>query len=91
MAKTLSKDEQIKALKAGNTKLLEALMGMVNQFFYHENDSDVLSHSFMSAEEYAIDTLIESGFAQDTDDGYVLDYEKLDKRVRGEQINSKKK
>ena len=29
MTKEISKDEQIKALKTGNTKLLDALMAMV--------------------------------------------------------------
>jgi len=80
----ISKDEQIKALKTGNTKLLDALMAMVEQFFYQENDSNVLRHSFMSAEEYAIETLIEAGFAKETKGGYILDHEKLEKRMDDE-------
>lgn len=80
--------EQELKLKRGNTVLIEALMDMVNQFFIHPSidscsyDATPLRHSFMSAEEHAIDALIESGFAIETDKGYVLLWDKLEERKK---------
>jgi hypothetical protein len=59
----------------GNTILLSALMGMVDQFFMHFHadgtpDSgdgaapELIGHSFMSAEERAIAALEDAGFAE---------------------------
>jgi len=81
-------DEQVKRLRAGNTALLEALMDMVNQFFYSKNrsgqydeDGDILSHSFMSAEEGAIEVLIQAGMAEEVPGkGYRLLWDKLEAR-----------
>lgn len=81
-------DEQVKRLRAGNTALLEALMYMVNQFFYSKNrsgqddeDGDILLHSFMSAEEGAISVLIQAGMAEEVSGkGYRLLWDKLEER-----------
>lgn len=70
---------QIAALRRGNAKLIEALMDMVNQFFYTK-DNGLLQHSFMSAEEGAIATLVNAGFAEETDHGYRLLWDKLVER-----------
>lgn len=86
-------DEQVKQLRAGNTALLEALMDMVNQFFYSKNshgqydeDGDILSHSFMSAEEGAISVLIQAGMAEEvTGKGYRLLWDKLEARKPKQQ------
>ncbi len=83
--KTNEKDEQINLLKNGNTQLIDALMSMVEQFFYFNEETKRFSHSFMSAEEYAIETLIKAGFAKEDDKGYILEYEKLEKRQIEEQ------
>jgi hypothetical protein len=71
--------KQIVALRRGNTILLEALMDMVNQFFYTGQDG-TLRHSFMSCEEGAIATLIDAGFAKEVDGGYLLLWDKLAER-----------
>lgn len=85
-------DEQVKRLRAGNTALLEALMDMVNQFFYSKNnsgqydeDGDILSHSFMSAEEGAISVLIQAGMAEEVGGGYRLLWDKLEERKPKQQ------
>lgn len=76
------------ALRRGNKVLIESLMDMVNQFFIHPDvdscgyDSTPLRHSFMSAEEAAIDALLEAGFAIETDKGYVLLWDKLEERKK---------
>ncbi|ADE12186.1 hypothetical protein [Sideroxydans lithotrophicus] len=74
-------------LRNGNTELIEALMGMVNQFFIRDSDThdqnDVLRHSFMSAEEDAIRVLIDAGFAEELElGGYRLLWEKLEQRKK---------
>lgn len=46
-------------------ELLEALMEMVNQHFYHIPNTDLLSHSFISADEDAIKILIKHGMAKE--------------------------
>ena len=69
----------------GNTKLIEAMMGMVNQHFT-EGHSGGLTHSFMSCDEGAIEVLIEAGFAEEVVMGnYVLFWDKLEERKRDEQ------
>ena len=81
-------EEQVASLKRGNTALIEALMDMVNQFFYHkgengepDEDGPILCHSFMSAEEGAISVLMHAGFAEEaTDKGYRLLWDKLQQR-----------
>lgn len=86
-------DEQVNRLRAGNTALLEALMDMVNQFFYSKNrsgqddeDGDILSHSFMSAEEAAISVLIQAGMAEEVrGKGYRLLWDKLEARKPKQQ------
>ena len=70
--------------RRGNTLLIEALMDMVNQFFYTRPD-DTLSHSFMSAEENAIETLINAGFAEELEGcTYRLLWDKLEERIQSE-------
>ncbi len=70
--------------RRGNTLLIEALMDMVNQFFCWRPD-DTLSHSFMSAEENAIETLINAGFAEELDGcTYRLLWDKLEQRKQDE-------
>lgn len=73
-------ENDVTALRRGNTQLLESLMWMVDQFFYSKIDSDVLNHSFMSAEEGAIQTLLDAGFAEEAEGGYRLLWEKLEER-----------
>ena len=56
-----------------------ALMSMVNQFFMTEEDGTI-SHSFMSAEEEAIDVLLDLGLAEEVTPGkvfYRLRWDKL--------------
>lgn len=87
-ASVMSADEQIARLRRGNTALLEALMGMVNQFFYHKNENDqsdedgeFIWHAFMSAEEEAIAVLIDAGMAEEVKGkGYRLLWDKLEAR-----------
>lgn len=66
----------------GNTLLIDALMGMVNQYFDHaKDDPSIVSHSFMSCEEEAIDVLIDAGFAQAVGKAsYRLLWDKLEER-----------
>lgn len=74
--------DQIDRLRASNTRLLEALMDMVNQSFYHEIGG-MLSHSHMVAEEGAIAVLIEAGMAEEVEAGknvYCLLWDKLEER-----------
>ena len=74
--------KKIEALTRGNTDLIDALMSMVNQFFYTPPDGQgVVKHSFMSAEEEAISVLIEAGFAEgDERKGFVLLWDKMEER-----------
>jgi hypothetical protein len=46
-------------------ELLESLMDMVNQHFYHIPNTDLISHSFMSSDEGAIEVLIKHGMAKE--------------------------
>lgn len=55
-----SLEQQIQALRNGNTILISALMGMVGQFFYGEDMEGPLTHAFMSAEEQAIEVLMQA-------------------------------
>lgn len=78
------RDENRK-LKRGNTRLIEALMDMVNQFFFEEDG--VLSHSHMSAEEGSIEVLMAAGFAEEVDRGsYRLRWDKLKERQDNEPL-----
>ena len=56
-----------------------ALMDMVYQFFYHDSDDhDVIKHSFMSAEESAIQVLLDHGLAVEVKPNrYKLNWENL--------------
>ena len=60
-------------------ELADALMDMVNQFFYHESDDyEVIKHSFMSAEELAIQVLLDHGLAVEVKPNrYKLNWENL--------------
>lgn len=75
---------EIDRLRAGNTKLIEALMDMVNQFFRRPKTADPvggewLCHRFTSAEEGAISILIEAEMAEEVEGkGYRLLWDKLD-------------
>lgn len=70
--------------RRGNTLLIECLMDMVNQFFCWRSD-DTFSHSFMSAEENAIETLINAGFAEELEGStYRLLWDKLEQRKQDE-------
>lgn len=74
---------RLERTQRGNTKLIEALMDMVNQSFMGE---DTLAHSHMSCEEGAIEVLIEAGFATEVDrNRYTLNWDKLEERKRDEQ------
>lgn len=79
-------EDRATKLRRGNTILLEALMDMVNQFFYEKDLGDwggtVLTHTFMSAEEHAIAALVEAGMASEVSSGYVLLWDKLAARKR---------
>ena len=59
-------------------EVIEALMMMVDQFFY-EGEDELLYHSFMAAEECAISALIKAGFAEQAEygDEYRLLWDKL--------------
>jgi len=92
-APVMPADEQIARLRRGNTDLLEALMDMVNQFFYHKNehsqsdeDGEFISHAFMSAEEGAIAVLIDAGMAEEVKGkGYRLLWDNLEARKQKRQ------
>lgn len=78
-------------LRAGNTVLLDALMGMVGQFFHGELDG-VLSHSFMSAQEAAIDVLIQAGMAVEDEpnkNAYRLNWDALEARKPKQRTSDK--
>ena len=74
-------EQQVQALRNGNTLLISALMGMVGQFFYGEDMEGPLTHAFMSAEEQAIEVLMQAGFATEKEGAYYLDWDKLNKRM----------
>lgn len=78
-------EADLTALRRGNTSLLSALMSMVNQFFYERDEGDpvgtVLTHSYMSAEEEAIEVLLDAGMAEEVARGYVLSWDKLAERL----------
>lgn len=77
--------DTILSLKAGNTVLLEALMDMVNQFFISRGDG-IVTHSFMSAEEGAIDALLDADMAEEVPGvGYRLLWDKLEERKTEQQ------
>ena len=79
-------NEQVTRLRAGNTALLEALMDMVDQFFYSDYSGVFLSHSYMSAEEGAISVLIQAGMAEEVSGkGYRLLWDKLEERKPKQQ------
>jgi len=75
--------QQAQALRNGNTLLISALMDMVGQFFYSKDDTadGPLTHAFMSAEEQAIEVLMQAGFATEKEGAYYLDWDKLNKRM----------
>lgn len=69
------------AFRDGNTALIEALMNMANQFFHESADGKYLHHSFMSAEEGAIEALEDAGFAEEVEpEVYRLLWDKLEER-----------
>ncbi len=79
----MSKKErvQIRNLDNGNAILLDALMGMVNQSF-HTGKDGIMTHSFMSCDEYAISVLIDAGMAIEVKHGYKLFWDKINKRLK---------
>lgn len=57
--------------------LLYALMYMVKQFFYDESEN-VISHSYMAAEEYAVEVLLRYKLIRGVGKNlYVLDWNRL--------------
>lgn len=59
--------------------LIHSLMRMVDQYF-HTNSNGSICHACIGAEEYAIETLLELGFAREIKkdmNGYFLDWGKL--------------
>lgn len=91
-AETAKLGEGVVKLTRGNTLLLDALMNMVNQFFYskgqdgsYDNDGMILAHAHMSAEESAISVLLEAGMAIPHPYGYVLLWDALAARKRAER------
>ncbi len=85
----MTKEEEIKLLKIGNTQLIGALMGMVHQYFHFNDKTGRFSHSFMSAEECAIEILQNAGFATEDENGFILEYSKLEERQE-EELNQEK-
>jgi hypothetical protein len=82
-----TEEQVILQLRAGNTLLLEALMLMVQQYFFGE---EFLSHSNMVCEEQAIKALILAGVAEkDPERGYRLLWDKLEARKAVEQAKEK--
>lgn len=75
-------EEENGRLRSGNTALIEALMDMVNQHFHRprHDDPDVLGHMFMSANEGAIEVLLDAGMAKEVPGGYWLLWGKLAER-----------
>lgn len=61
-----------------NKELKIALMDMVNQFFWDKDTNGVLNHSFMSAEENAIDLLERLGLATRVDNGWILNWNEVE-------------
>ena len=65
-------------------RILESLMDMVNQNFYHPgnvryNGRDVIQHNHVAAHEETIDLLIELGLAEEfLPRKYILLWDKLD-------------
>lgn len=80
-ARVVELDGQVFAMKRGNTILIDSLMGMVDQFFRDDGNGN-LSHRFMAAEEYAIKTLLEAGFAEEIDGDYRLLWGKIEEREK---------
>jgi len=74
-------EDDITKLKVGNTILLGALMDMAYQYLSVDEDSDICTHSFMSAGETALKVLYEARMA-DTEDGinYTLRWDLLKER-----------
>jgi hypothetical protein len=67
----------------GNTALIDALMNMVWQFVGEDDPDAAFSHQFISAEECALETLVDAGFAEQTKPGansYRLLWAKLAER-----------
>ena len=70
--------------RRGNTRLIEALMDMVSEGFYARTDGTP-RHRSMSAEETAIQTLINAGFAEELEGcTYRLLWDKLEERKQEE-------
>lgn len=89
----MTSKEKILRLKRGNTALIEALMDMCGQHCSSQNygkenefTEQIVSHDFLSSNERALALLNEAGYA-DTEDhiNYLLRYDKLQKRIEGEQ------
>lgn len=89
------RDQEIAAIRRGNAKLIEALMGMCGQYMaladgYPENQVTT-APDYLSCDEYAMKVLEEAGFAErmQLDSGqispsdWVLRYDKLEERLRG--------
>lgn len=72
--------EEVERYRNGNTALIEALMDMVHQYFRNSPDG-IVNHSFISAEEGAIEVLVQAGMAEEVPGkGYRLLWDKLEAR-----------
>lgn len=74
-----TQQDAIAALRRGNTELIHALMGMVHQFF-HWDDDGLLYHDQQPEEKFAINVLVDAGFARKVDDAYELLWGNLTER-----------
>ena len=73
--------DQIKALKNGNTVLISALMGLLNQHCIH--DEEFICDICLSADEEAISILEDAGFLVKVSEGkYKLMWNKLEEREK---------
>jgi len=73
--------DQIRALKNGNTVLISALMGLLNQHCIH--DGEFICDVCLSADEEAINVLEDAEFLVKVSDGkYKLMWNKLEEREK---------
>jgi hypothetical protein len=73
--------DQIKALRTGNTVLISALMGLLNQHCIH--DEEFICDVCLSADEEAINVLEDAGFLVKVSEGkYKLMWNKLEEREK---------
>jgi hypothetical protein len=93
-AQLFAETEKVKALKMGNTRLLDALADMANQHFYRTNGTqlgaivEVLTDGGLSANENAADVLIDAGIMKrivEEKDWYKIDWDALEERRKSMQ------